>query len=276
MDKSTIKKSLIGLGLVSVASIASNFYLINQVNTLKDQMLVESDVAKLKDDILALQNDEWQPAQNTQVNADQLNQFLMDNPMSIVKSLAKYRFEQEQLAAQQEAENVKKQMESLIADVNDPFIGNPNGTQVIVEFVDYNCGYCKRLSPILEEVVSLNPEAKIIVKEFPIFQNQPTSDYSAQMATAMFYYNPEKYAEFHNLLMGTTLSSKAVVDTLIAKIGVEKDRLNPYLEKAKRQVEKTRTLGAQLQVNGTPTVFFNGERISTGYTAEEFIAVMAQ
>ncbi|ELA9367515.1 thioredoxin domain-containing protein [Vibrio parahaemolyticus] len=271
MDKSIIKKALIGLGLASVASISCNIYLAIQLSKLEDQMLVESDVAQLKDDVLALQNVKAQA-----IDSDKLSQFLMDNPMSIVKSLAKYRFEQEQLAAQQEAENVKKYMASLVADVNDPFIGNPNGSQVMVEFADYNCGYCKRLAPTLDEVVRLNPNAKIIIKEFPIFQNQPTSAYSAQMATAMFYYSPEKYAEFHHLLMSSTLSSKSVVDTLIAKVGVNKEHLDPYLEKAKRQVEKNRTLGTQLQVNGTPTVFLNGQKIPTSYSPEEFVAVMAQ
>lgn len=273
MDNSTIKKSLIALSAVTLGLLASNVYMYRQLTTVQDQMIVESDVAQLKDDILAIKNVE---PSNTELNTDQLNQYLMDNPMSIVRSLAKYRFEQEQIAAQQEAENAKQYMSSLVSDINDPFIGNPQGKHVMVEFVDYNCGYCKRLAPTLQEVVQLNPEAKIIVKEFPIFQNQPSSAYSAMMATAMFYYNPEKYAEFHHLLMESRLTSNDVVDQLIAKVGINKSVLEPYMEKAKRQVEKTRTLAAQLQVNGTPTVFLNGERISTGYSAEEFVAVMAQ
>lgn len=273
MDNSTIKKSLIALSAVTLGLLASNVYMYRQLTTVQDQMIVESDVAQLKDDILAIKNVE---PSNTELNTNQLNQYLMDNPMSIVRSLAKYRFEQEQIAAQQEAENAKQYMSSLVSDINDPFIGNPQGKHVMVEFVDYNCGYCKRLAPTLQEVVQLNPEAKIIVKEFPIFQNQPSSAYSAMMATAMFYYNPEKYAEFHHLLMESRLTSNDVVDQLIAKVGINKSVLEPYMEKAKRQVEKTRTLGAQLQVNGTPTVFLNGERISTGYSAEEFVAVMSQ
>ncbi|AUI88841.1 hypothetical protein BS333_20935 (plasmid) [Vibrio azureus] len=257
------KKINLGLGGVCLALIISNVALYT---SLQEESEV---ITKLSDAMINVETNLLQ-APSSFAEEDVKN-FIMDNPDVVVKSLAKYRFEQEQAAKVQEAKKVESSMDALYNDKNDPFIGNPNGKHVMVEFVDYNCGYCKRLAPTLKEFVAIDPEAKVIVKEYPIFTNQPTSAYSAMVATAVFYYKPEMYGDIHHAIMGSKLTREGI-DQILVNYGIEKDKLQPYMETARKQIEKVRGLGAQLKVTGTPTVFIGAERVHGGWSAQQLKA----
>ena len=144
------KRKLItsGLSVAVLALAVSNGVMYAKMNDLESNSVSKADIAALKDNMIALE--QKSSTQSTQgVQNEQFNKFLLDNPQSIVKSLAKYRFEQEQVAKKQENKKVQTLTEELYQDKADPFIGNPNGKHVIVEFMDYNCGYCKRMGPVL-------------------------------------------------------------------------------------------------------------------------------
>lgn len=250
------KGTAITLGAVVAANIIMGAALIESFNQLETN---RNDLIELKD------------AAIIHGQGANLEQFLMDNPEVVIKSLAKYRFEQEQLAGQKEQAAVKQSHDALYTDKNDPFLGNPNGKHVVVEFVDYNCGYCKRLTATMKEFVSIDPEAKVIIKEYPIFQNNPTSAYSALVATAVFYLNPNLYADVHTAFMSNNLSREFIDQTLVS-LGITKQELDPHMDRAKKQIETVRALGNRLQVTGTPTVFVGSEKLQGGLSAVELKA----
>ena len=259
-----------GLTVAVIALAASNVVLFNKLNAVESNMVSTSDVAALKDNMIALEKSSDKSTRQV-VQNEQLKEFLLDNPQAIVKSLAKYRFEQEQLAKKQKNKKLQTLTEELYQDKLDPYMGNPKGKHVIVEFMDYNCGYCKRLGPVLEEFIRIDPEAKVIIKEYPIFQNKPTSAYAALMGTAVFYYNPELYPQFHNAIVDQKRPTKQDIDSVVASLGVTKAELEVFLPKAQAHIEKVRSLGAQLQVSGTPTIFRQGssEPSHGGWTAQQ-------
>ena len=69
-------------------------------------------------------------------------EFLADNPEQILESVDNYRVEQEQKTQLSAAENLKEYKEFFASD-DRPIGGNPKGDVTVVEFFDYNCGYCK-------------------------------------------------------------------------------------------------------------------------------------
>ncbi len=269
MNTKNVKASLIGLGVLTALSLGGNVYLFTQL----DGYATASKVATLSDQLIEL--DTALSEQSTTIDDEAQAEFLLNNPEAIIKSLTKYRFEQEQLAKAQQAETIKSLEISLTGDANDPILGNPNGSKVIVEFVDYNCGYCKNLSPVLERVMSLDPEVKVVIKEFPIFKTNPSSAYSALIGTALFYHSPVKYAQYHKAAMGEKRLTTELVDQHLSKLGVTKAELKPYLDRAKKQVEKNRVLGAQLNVGGTPTLFINGERVAGNLSTEQYLQALS-
>ena len=70
----------------------------------------------------------------------------------------------------------------LSTDALAPVGGNPNGDVTIVEFFDYNCGYCRRSHPTVKSVVSGDGKIRIVHKQFPILSEE--SKVAARMALA--------------------------------------------------------------------------------------------
>ena len=91
----------------------------------------------------------------------------------------------------------------LFASSHQVTLGNPNGDVTLVEFFDYNCGYCKRALPDMLALLKGDPKLKIVLKEFPILG--PGSLEAARVAVAVRMQDPggQKYIAFHQELLGS-------------------------------------------------------------------------
>jgi protein-disulfide isomerase len=92
-------------------------------------------------------------------------------------------------------------------------LGNPDGDVTLVEFFDYNCGFCKRALPDTLTLIKDDPKLKIVLKEFPILG--PGSVEAARVAVAVRMQDPDgqKYLAFHQQVfdgMGPASKDKAL------------------------------------------------------------------
>src|SRR5690606_34536883 len=81
----------------------------------------------------------------------------------------------------------------------DGVIGDPLAPITVVEFFDYNCGYCKRAIGDMQKLVSDNVDVRFVMKEFPILG--PDSQRAAQVSMAFHKLAPQDYSDFHTELM---------------------------------------------------------------------------
>ena len=105
---------------------------------------------------------------------------------------------EEQRVAQ--VETIKANKDEIFNASYDAIVGNPDGKITIVEFYDYNCGFCKRALEDMQALTQENPDLRFVLKEFPILG--PDSQKAHVVASAFQRLMPEKYAEFHNQLLG--------------------------------------------------------------------------
>ena len=56
----------------------------------------------------------------------------------------------------------------VLRDPEIPVAGNPDGDVTIVEYFDYNCPYCRKLEPELQQVVFDDGKVRLIWKDWPI------------------------------------------------------------------------------------------------------------
>ncbi len=253
--------------LISLASIAISVSAFIENHSLR-QTITDNSEANTSLISLNATNIEDMKTTKEDESPSELKEFIMDNPEAIIKSLAKYRFTKEQESKQVEKLKIKEFTAALEDDPLDPIIGNPNGKHVVVEFADNNCGYCKSLAPILKEFIDIDPEAKVIIKEYPIFDTRPSSRYSALVGTAIWLSDPSKYKEFHEKVMGTKMLTNEAVDAYVGQVGLTLESITPHFETASKQLEKNHTLAAQLKVTGTPTMFVLGDKLHGGFTAQ--------
>ena len=139
------------------------------------------------------------PEQNTAIE-NQVKQYLDNNPKSVVDALVSYR-QQEVKRIEENAQNaITKNAPEILTNTNAPTLGNPNGTVVLVEFLDYQCGHCKKMSTTVSNLISKNKDLKVLVKELPILGDAST--YAAKVALAANQQG--KFSQVHSAFLNTT------------------------------------------------------------------------
>jgi len=209
----------------------------------------------------ALASEPFSEAQKSALDAA-IRDYIMAHPEVIVESLN--AMQQRQEAAEQEQQRLAlTQLRPAIEDnPNDPILGNPDGSVTVVEFFDYQCGYCKRMVDPVMQLLKQDPSVRWVMKELPILG--PASVTAARASVAA--NNQGAYREFHLALMAYRgrLTDAAVFQTAV-EIGLDIDKLKADM--AAPQTEKTirdsTMLARTLGVNGTPA-FIIGDQILPG------------
>lgn len=194
-----------------------------------------------------------------------VREYLLAHPEILIEMSNSLRNKQEAEQEKADASLLKQYRDEIFNNAQDPVGGNPKGTLTIVEFFDYNCGYCKRAKPFISEVLSENKEIRYIYKEFPILTE--TSYLAAKVSLAVQQLHADRYETFHNNLMERSAPikdegelAKAVVAAGMKWDEIKKKSQDPEIEK---QLIATRQLAQQLNLTGTPA-FIIGETVLRG------------
>ena len=211
-------------------------------------------------------------------SVNEISQWIKDNPKEILDSVNNY-MQQEQLKAQKEQQNnakaaIKENYSKLI-DSKNTGIYNKNGTKVIIEFFDYNCGYCKLAKKAIDEVVKSNKDVKVVFRDFPIFGGN--SDLAARYAIAVAISNPSKYYDFATALFEIGADKESKIKDALKKAGIRADIIERTLKNKKDDIDQrlseNRELGNLLGLQGTPA-FIIGEEFVPGYVDAATISNM--
>ncbi len=188
--------------------------------------------------------------------------YINNNPEAIIASVQAMQ----ERKSQEDQENSKKLLESKKSELEDrssfPIAGNPNGDVTIVEFFDYRCGYCKRLMPTLNQLLSEDKNIAIVMREFPILG--PGSQKAAEVALATYAIDKEKYLKLHDILMAAPdLNNEDAIIEKATALGIDKARLLEEMEKPSiaETIQKNHELATLIGIRGTPAFVINGELI---------------
>ena len=135
-------------------------------------------------------------------------------------------------------------------------LGNAEGDVTMVEFFDYNCGFCKRALSDTMMLLKDDPKLKIVFKELPVLG--PGSVEAARVAIAVRMQDPTglKYLEFHQRLLGVSeRGSKATALAVAQSVGLDIARLekDSASEEVNITLDESRKLAQALGINGTPS-----------------------
>ena len=190
--------------------------------------------------------------------------YLMRNPQVIVDSVAAL---QERAEAEQEALAIAAlddQADEILRDRDSPVGGNPEGDVTLVEFFDYNCPYCRRVAPVVQEAQAVDAALRIVYKEFPILG--PNSMVAAKAGLAA--HRQGKYVAFHNALMAADgPTDEGAIEAVATAVGLEvevlrRDMEDPAIAAA---IERNLRLAQELRITGTPG-FVIGRDVIRGAT----------
>jgi protein-disulfide isomerase len=159
-----------------------------------------------------------------------------------------------QMAEAYQAQQSAERLAGISAEVMTPFegavLGNPNGSRVLVEFTDYNCPYCKMSQADLARLIESDPELKVVVREWPIFQG---SDIASRMALAAAMQG--RYEEFHIALFDLSPATPEAIQeaAIIAGLDLDQAREDGMSDQVELELRRNQTLASQIGFTGTPS-----------------------
>ena len=169
-----------------------------------------------------------------------------------------------------EDQTVSERASELYHSPEDLVLGNPSGEVTVVEFFDYNCGYCRRALPEVEKLLRSNNDARVVIKEFPVLGQGSVFAAKAALASAQ----QGKYAAFHHALNAAkTNLNEASVLQIAAEVGIDTGQLRKDMqsETVARVLSKNRAIAQSLSINGTPSFVIDGV-VLQGYASYKTLA----
>jgi len=240
----TITKKLI---LTTAIAGAAGFFALGQVSSSQAQ-----------DDVFnAAQKDAMGPI---------IRDYILENPQVIFDAIDAQRAQEEQKQQEQAASAIKDNIAKLTS-ADAPSIGPADADVTIVEFFDYNCGYCKRALPDVQSISQSDKKVRFVFKEMPILG--PTSMTAAQWALAA--KKQDKYFEYHVALMQHKGQKEEKQLSKIAKdlgLDVEKMKKDANSDDVQAMIDADIALARTIGINGTPA-FIVEETLYPGYIGED-------
>ena len=157
-----------------------------------------------------------------------------------------------QMADAYQAQQAEMRLAGISGEVMTPFpgavLGNPEGSKVLVEFTDYNCPYCAMSQADVQRLVESDPEVKIVVREWNIFQG---SEVASRMALAAAKQG--KYAAFHDAMfrLGPVSAESVAAAAQEAGLDLAEAQIDGVSEEVSAELARNHALANQLGFTGT-------------------------
>jgi protein-disulfide isomerase len=237
----------------------------------REQLLTEikaPDVTDADIDKFYEENKAQIPRPKDQV-AGQIKQFLQQRGQAEAK--------QKYFAALEEKHKVEKKMEPMRTQVaaDGPAKGPATAPVTIVEFSDFQCPFCGRLIPTLEQVkAKYGDKVRIVFRQFPL----PMHPNAQKAAEASLCANEQgKFWEMHDVMFKN--QQELAVDNLKSKaaaLGLKADVFNQCLDSDKyaAKIQADQKEGQSVGVNGTPAMFINGRFVNGAVPFDQITTVI--
>jgi len=175
----------------------------------------------------------------------------------------------------------------LVSHDNDPSIGPKSAPVTIVEFFDYNCGYCKAANDwVLRQADSRDGKVRVVFKEFPILRE------SSKLASKAAYAADKqgKYREMHVALMKSRALAPMTeegkedlagtakeIDRVAKSIGLNVDKLHKDManDALELRIQTVHEEAAGAGIEATPGFFVNGQTLQ-GFNEEQLDKMIAK
>lgn len=208
------------------------------------------------------------PLDKTEVEAI-LRDYILKNPEIVEEALFALEKKKAEAAAQAQKAVISEKAGVLFNSTRQVVLGNPKGDVTVVEFFDYNCGYCKRALADMMSILNEDKNVRFVLKEFPVLGQGSLE--TAQVAVAVNRVAPDKYIEFHKkMLTSKGEANKARAFEVVADIGLDRAKVEAAIKDPEvgATLEEVYALANGLGLTGTPS-YVVGQTIVPGAIGAE-------
>ncbi|WP_131782303.1 DsbA family protein [Legionella gresilensis] len=179
-----------------------------------------------------------------------VHDYLVSNPEVLIEASQALQQKQQQSMQQEAQQAISANTQQLF---NDPLtvVGNPKGDVTLVEFFDYQCIHCKKMAPVIADLIKKNNNLRVIYKEFPIFGKSSDNASRAALAAAM----QGKYLQMHEALFKQDQRlNDQLIENAAKSIGLDMNKFKTDMNSktVTDALDANRQLAEKLRLMGTP------------------------
>jgi protein-disulfide isomerase len=192
--------------------------------------------------------------------------YLLQHPEVMQDVMAEMEKRQKAAEAEKNRAAVAENNATIFSSPHQVVLGNPQGNVTMVEFFDYNCGYCKHALSDMLTLLKTDPNLKFVLKEFPVLGEGSVEAAHVAVAARMQDVTGKKYIEFHQkLLGGRGPADKARALAAAKEVGFDMARIEKDMgsDEVKKTIDENLKLADLIGVNGTPS-YVVGDEVVVG------------
>ncbi|MBV9842897.1 MAG: thioredoxin domain-containing protein [Sphingomonadaceae bacterium] len=171
----------------------------------------------------------------------------------------------DRLQAKQSAAAIGENRKAIEAPFAGAWAGNPQGDVTLVEYVDYNCGFCRASVTDVDRLIADDHGLKVVFREIPILS--PESDVAAKLS--LVAAKQGKFYGVHKALYAAGALSDAKIAAVAAKAGVANAAALAKSPDIAAEIAANLDMAHALKLGGTPTFIVGDEMLAgaVGYDA---------
>jgi protein-disulfide isomerase len=179
-----------------------------------------------------------------------VREYILANPEILPEAMDKLR-------ERETAKVIKANRKAIETPFAGAWEGAADADVTVVQFFDYNCGYCRASMPDIEKLLAADKRVRIVYREFPVLG--PDSENAARVSLAAA--KAGKYAAFHRAVYAAGQPEPRAVERIAKQIGV--DLAFASDPAAQAELDANLSLARPLGMSGTPS-WVIGDKVLSG------------
>ena len=206
-----------------------------------------------------------------------IREYLLEHPEILIEMQDVLQKRQQEQVAENQKRTLADNHEAIYSSPHQIEIGNPDAKITVVEFFDYNCGFCARALDDMNRILETNNDVRFVLKEFPILG--PASVEAHQVSMAFAKLKPEQYGQYHiDLLSMPGRKDGARATELAVSMGADEAELKAEMEKPYivEALDEVQAIASGLGIGGTPSYVIGDEVVFGAVGFDELMQRVAQ
>ncbi len=193
-------------------------------------------------------------------DGSQIRDYLLANPEILPEAM-------QRLQEKQTGKVIAANRADILTPVGSAWAGNPNGDVTVVEYLDYNCGYCRASLPVIDQLIAAEPNVKVVYHELPILS--PESQTAARYAIVAARQG--KYRALHAALYAGGPLTDASMDKALVTAGLDPAKVKEEAKTASVEaaINTNLSLMRPLGMTGTPSWVIGNRVVSSVMSLED-------
>jgi protein-disulfide isomerase len=192
---------------------------------------------------------------------------ILDHPELIPEAM-------QRLQDRQTSKVIAANKDAIFTPVGSAWAGNPDADLTIVEYFDYNCGFCRASLPTIDALLKSDPNLKIVFRELPVLSEESAVAAKLSLAAA----KAGKFGAFHEALYAGGPLTSASMAAAARTAGLDPEQLRqkaeaPAIEDA---IRANIALAGPLGISGTPAWVIGDHVVSGAMSLEQMQAAIAE